>query len=290
MRITLRRCLLSGVLGFERIIFPFLFSIFAAFITPVMFITLLTICSACPMLSSIVPPFALSVPRLLIFAFFVVTPVSSSTSLSPYKSTVKFSAAANVILPRLAVIVPRLRTQGATKAAIPLFPTVIFPARSMRERIPFAPVPLVNAINAVPFIKSRSSMSPVDTIMPLTSILERLPKITPFGSRTMTWPFALSFPKIFVGSVPGDTTRFTVHAFCEGWIKFTVAFLPISKAFHSIMARSLDCVIVKFLGVDRLKDSIVPAITFSPVGSVDDVTLLAAYARVGVHIASVKSE
>ena len=120
-------------------IMPLWLPIELASITPVLLMTESTTARAAAAVSVTVPPLALSLPSLLI-SDFSGWPVATSTTceeielvipsvirLSPYMSSVNTLPEASEMVPSFAVIVPVLRTPGATSAAKPPVCAVIRP-------------------------------------------------------------------------------------------------------------------------------------------------------------------
>ena len=64
-----------------------------------------------------------------------------------------------------------------------------------------------------------------------------LPKAMPLGLSKITWPFAVSLPKIWLGSFP--TTRLSMTALALGCTMLTLAMLPMLKLCQFTLALSL---------------------------------------------------
>ena len=67
----------------------------------------------------------------------------------------------------------------------------------------------------------------VDATRAPTLIWASLPKITPLGLISQTWPLALTLPRIWLPWV--SKMRFTASALAEGWTKLTVSDLATLK-------------------------------------------------------------
>ena len=112
-----------------------------ALITPLVLMTESTTARAAAAVSSTRPPLALSVPLLVLLTsdlsgrpvatsmtlLAMLSPTASVISLSPYMSSVKLLPDASATVPSVAVMVPELRTPGATSAAKPPLVAVILP-------------------------------------------------------------------------------------------------------------------------------------------------------------------
>ena len=120
-------------------ILPLWLPMVSASITPELLMTELTILRAATAVSTTVPPLALSVPAfstsdlsglpvatsITCEAILSVSP--SVIRLSPYMSSVNALPDASAMVPSLAMMVPVLRTPGATSAAKPPVCAVIVP-------------------------------------------------------------------------------------------------------------------------------------------------------------------
>ena len=87
------------------------------------------------------------------------------------------------------------------------------------------------------------SISALVAIRPFTSTLLSFPKKKPLGLMRITFPLALSLPKIFDGSAL--LTLFSTVALEDGWENSVCSSTSISKLFQSIIALSVVCWIYK---------------------------------------------
>ncbi len=120
-------------------IMPLRWPIALALITPLVLMTESTTVRAAAAVSSTRPPLALILPSLLtsdlsglpvetsITFEAMESPTASVISLSPYMSSLKLLPEASVTVPSVAVMVPVLRTPGATSAAKPPLVAVMRP-------------------------------------------------------------------------------------------------------------------------------------------------------------------
>ena len=120
---------------------PLRWPIESARMTPLVLMTESTTARAAAAVSSTRPPFALMVPFLVLLTSdlsglpvatsitldAILSPTASVISLSPYMSSVKLLPDASATVPSVAVMVPELRTPGATSAAKPPLVAVIRP-------------------------------------------------------------------------------------------------------------------------------------------------------------------
>src|SRR5438093_2377208 len=98
---------------------------------------------------------------------------------------------------------------------------------------------------------------------PPTSTAALGAKSTPFGLLRNTWPLAVRRPKISDGLLP--RTRLSAIAEELGWLKFTQAFEPIEKLFHSRIAFWLAWSTCILFAPGREMVAL-PAVTWPPVG------------------------
>src|SRR5690606_9735112 len=117
-----------------------------------------------------------------------------------------------------------------------------------------------------PAMNAALSTWPVEAISPPTFTSAVPEKSTPFALSTATMPLAVSLPAICEGAVP-PVTRFSAIALALGCAKATCASRPISKLFHSMIARFEDCVTSSRADGEGAPIVAVPATTVPPVGN-----------------------
>ena len=181
---------------------------------PLVLMTESTTVRAAAAVSSTRPPFALSVPFLVLLTSDLSgrpvatsmtldemwSPTASVISLSPYMSRVKLLPEASATVPSSAVMVPELRTPGATSAANPPLVAVIRP----RLTIDASGRPgMLKFIR--PAMKSSFLMSLVVARKPAVLMTAPLPNRMPSRLMRKMRPFAVSVPRICDGPSPPVT-------------------------------------------------------------------------------------
>ena len=185
-----------------------------ALITPVVLMTESTTARAAAAVSSTRPPLALMTPRLVLLTsdlsgwpvatsitlVAMLSPTASVISLSPYMSSVKLLPDASATVPSVAVMVPELRTPGATSAAKPPLVAVILPWLTIDASGRPGMLKLYR-----PAMKSAFLMSLVVARKP--AVFTTLPGPNRMPSRLMmkTRPLAVSVPMISDGPRPPVT-------------------------------------------------------------------------------------
>ena len=187
-----------------------------ASITPLLLITESTIWRAAAAVISTRPPLARSVPSLVtsddsglpVATSITLPAISSPTatwiSLSPYMSSVKLLPDASATVPRLALMVPALRTPGATSAAKPPLEAVMLPKLTIEA------LPRPGMLKFIrPAMKSALRMSLVVARKPAVLITALRPNSMPSRLMMKTRPLAVMVPSITEGPSP-PVTRFSV--------------------------------------------------------------------------------
>ena len=137
------------------------------------------------------------------------------------KLSVTLSAAARLIEPTVAVIVPLLTTLPPRSVTPPAAAVIAPPLDISATVLPPA------SITSTPLMKLEDDWFSVLATRPPTLICAVLPKIMPLVFTKNTWPLEFSRPKIWVGFPP--TTRLRTTDDVPGWLKVTVAAEPMSK-------------------------------------------------------------
>ena len=218
---------------------PFLFAMVWACTVPLFFTRLPIKALALRAVINTKPPSAINMCLLSTKALTMPWSTSMDVKLLPLKTKVALLPAANEILPCWAMMMPSLRTSGASKATKPPIAACSLPWFTTLAWL-LLPEKLL-----LPDIKSSLLMPMVVTNRPPTSICDWGPKITPPGLTKNTCPVALMRPMIWLGSPP--TTRLSVTEAAEGWMKLTRASLPTLNWFHSMAARLLVWLMFKVL-------------------------------------------
>ena len=227
-------------------IMPFLVPTEFASITPEVLITESTTTRAAAAVSSTRPPFAFSLPSLETRALSVCpvatsftwpaiwSPTPSWISRSPYMSSVNMLPDASATVPSVAVMVPVLRTPGATSAAKPPLVAVIVPWLTIEA----SGRPGILKLKR-PAMKSSLRMSLVVARKPAVVITAPGPKMMPSRLTRNTLPFAVSVPRIWLGPSPPVTLLSTIE-FAFGWTNVVFSPTPILNRFQLMIALS-DC-------------------------------------------------
>ena len=113
-------------------------------------------------------------------------------------------------------------------------------------------------------MKSASLMPCVVATMPPTSTRADAPKYTPAGLVRMTWPLAVIWPKIWLGSLL--STRLSVTLLALGCANCTLASLPTLKLCQLMAARSVLWWMTMFAPLWPMRAW--PALTCPPEGNV----------------------
>ena len=138
------------------------------------------------------------------------------------------------------MIVPVLRTPGATSAANPPSRAVMMP--SFTTEAPAWPASIVSAPPRMKLATAGSPIRPALATTPATSTRAEGPNQMPLGLAMTTRPFEVIVPKIFDGSVP--MTRLTAIDAASGWLKDRRWSAVTEKLFQSITVRCVAVVTV----------------------------------------------
>src|SRR5262245_37962298 len=138
----------------------------------------------------------------------------------------------------VAVMVPVLRTPGATRAAKPELAAVMVPWLTMEASGRPGMLKLY-----LPAMKSEFLMSLVVARKPAVLTTAFFPNRTPSRLTMNTWPLVVRVPLISDGPRP-PVTRLSATDEALGWTKRVVSPAPMLNVFQLMMARWVDWLIV----------------------------------------------
>jgi hypothetical protein len=178
-------------------------------------------------------------PAALVTLAPVAPPAMANSYRPPLSDTVAAVAPPRAIMPPVAMMLPRLMTEGATSATSPAPCAVMLPSLTT---LPVAPV-----ICAPPVLmKLLASILPVVAISEPTFTTAPCPNITPFGFISITMPLADRLPRI-CEALASPVMRFRMADAALGcWIS-TALPTAILKEPQSITARLVVWLMVIWL-------------------------------------------
>ena len=156
----------------------------------------------------------------------------------PAKFRLTALPAPSATVPPGALMLPWLDTLWPKSATYPPCAALMLP----RFTTPAVLEP-VKLLRALPM--EASSGLRVEASRPPTLIWASLPKITPLGLISQTWPLALILPRIWLPWV--SKMRLTANALADGWTKLTVSLLATLKLCQLMESLSLAWLIVVVL-------------------------------------------
>ena len=158
--------------------------------------------------------------------------------MSPYMSSVKLLPDASATVPSVAVMVPELRTPGATSAAKPPLEAVIVPLLTIDASGRPGMLKLYR-----PAMKSAFLMSLVVARKPAVFTTLPGPNRMPSRLMTNTRPLAVNVPMISDGPRP-PVTRLSATDELFGWLKRTLSLARMLNVFQLMIALLLDWLMI----------------------------------------------